>query len=212
MGRYPPGRGLESVKAAPVRLPSARTLAAIAQSGADCRPWYDWAKTEIEAAAPLLGCTPTRVADMLALFSPRVSVKRSVIWAVHYLRTGEFVEDVTRSHVAAVQHYERTREIRGAKTAPFAKALLGDKSAIVLDTWMAVAFGVDPSWIRDRPRLRRRMGAALTRVAELLGWPIAETQAAIWGATVRGQGPYAKVRTIGILAELNRDPLDSLPV
>ncbi len=172
------------------RMPAAK-LRKLALAGADGRPWYDWARAEISAAAPLLGVSETRLADLLALFSPRVSVKKSVRMAVHYIRTGAHSHDVLPMVRVGVAHYEATREIRGCKTAPFAKALMGDKSAVVLDTWMAVAFGLDPGWIKDRPRLRRRMAATLERVAAGLGWPVAETQAAIWAATVRAQGPYA---------------------
>lgn len=196
----------------PVRMPAAK-LRKLALAGADARPWYDWALAEIQAAAPILGVTETRLADLLALFSPRTSVKKSVRLTVHYIRTGGHVHDVLPMVRVGVAYYEATREIRGCKTAPFAKALMGDKSAVVLDTWMAVAFGVDPNWIKDRPKLRRRMAATLQRVADSLGWPVAETQAAIWAATVRGQGPYAKLRTIGLLEEINRPAeVDDLPI
>lgn len=186
------------------RVPSLKYFATLALEGQDMRPWYDWARVEIEMGAPLLGCTPVRLADLLALFSPRVSVKRSVTFAVVYQASrGEFAPDVTRSVRAAVEHYEKTREIRGVKTAPFAKALLGDKSAIVLDSWMGVAFKLpNPKWIGDKRPVREAMNRALIRLSKHLDWPVAEAQAAVWAGTIRRSGPYATARTIGVLEEI----------
>lgn len=186
-------------------MPTAR-LKVMALRGADNRPWYAWARAEIVAGAPVLGIDPVRMADLLALFSPRVNIKTSVRLTTVYVRTGKFDTNTLPSIRASVYHYEQTREIRGPKTAPFAKALMGDEGAVVLDTWMAVAFGINPRWIADRPRLRRRMARTIVRIAEDLGWPPAETQAAVWATAVRSQGPYARVRIIGLLEEINRVP------
>ena len=159
-------------------------LAKLALDGADGRYWYDYAKAQIEAAARHYGIDPKRFADLLSLFSPRVSVKRSIRFAIRYARTGEFEHDVTRNTKAAVAHYDLTGEIRGAKTEPFARALMGDKTAVVFDTWMADAMGVDGSKFAVK-RVHRVQTERLIRVAEYLGWPIAETQAAIWTGIVK---------------------------
>lgn len=180
-------------------MPSVQVLAALAHEGADARGWYREAWVEIELAAPKLGISSTRLADLLALFSPRVSVLRSVRWAIHYSRTGEFMHDATRSHRLAVKHYEQTKEIRGPKTAPFAKALMGDGSALVLDSWMSKALNVD----HKRFEVRAVHDAASKRVrltAMVLGWPVAETQAALWAATVRKH--RVEVPRISIMAEI----------
>lgn len=167
----------------PHMTPVAR-LAEVAEEGSEYRPWYVYAGDQIAKVAPILGTDPGRLADMLALFSPRVSVSRSATWAVTYIQTGRFMADCTRGHKAAVEHYLLTGEIRGPKTGPFAKALRGDPNAIVLDTWMGVAmmpdtnpgrFEVRAVWDKAANRLRE--------VAAYLGWPVAETQAAIWGGT-----------------------------
>lgn len=185
------------------RMTTRVRLTKLAMAGHDMRPWYDNVRSEISLASTQLRCEPKRIADLLAIFSPRVSVFRCVRWTVHYIRTGEFMHDVTRSTKAAVRHYEATGEIRGVKTGPFARALLNDDNAVVLDTWMAVAFNVDPKHIGDKPAVRKAMERSVRAVASTLGWRVVETQAAIWAAIVRGQGPYAVARTMNLMEEVN---------
>lgn len=169
------------------RLASVSTLVRLAEQGEAGRFWYDEAREQVDRGSVLLNIAPRRFADLLALFSPRVAVKRSIRFAVRYAETGEYAADVMRSVRASVDHYEQTGEIRGPKTRPFADALRGDGSAIVLDVWMAVAFGVD-----QRAFNRVGVHAECTRririAAKRLGWTPAETQAAMWYATVRNAG------------------------
>jgi hypothetical protein len=168
-------------------LRTPRTLLPLALAGADGRDWYSHAHAEILRVAPHLGVPPQVFADYLALFSPRVSVARSIKWAIHYVRTYSYMHDCTVSHRLAVMHYRRTGEIRGPKTSAFARAIMGDPNAVVLDVWMARALAV-PQRTLEYPRVHRTATSRLICVAETLAWSPAQVQAAIWHATVREWG------------------------
>ena len=170
-----------------VRIASVDTLEKLALAGADGAGWYDYAHGQVRAGAALLGVAPRRLADLLAVFSPRVTVKRSIRLAVTYARTGEVPYGVLQPTRLALDVYERTGRIRGPKTEPFARALTGDADAVTLDVWMAKAFGVDQSLFSAKgihDRCRRRVESTARR----LGWTPAEVQAAVWTATVRRSG------------------------
>jgi hypothetical protein len=164
-----------------------RHASLLATKGQDCKDWYQFAHAQVIAGAVILDVEPKRFADLLAIFSPRVSVTRSIRFAVHYIQTGQHAHDVMGSIRAAVAHYEETGEIRGPKTGPFAKALMGNPTAIVVDTWMAIAYGVDPGKVRSK-YVREPIDQHIRSVAKRKGWSPAETQAAIWAGIVRQHG------------------------
>lgn len=167
-----------------MRMSSVKTLAATAQKGEIGRTWYEHAHSQILEAAPMLGTTPQRLADILALFSPRISVKRNIRFAVHYIQTGDFLHGTMRPTRAAILHYEATGEIRGPKTSAFARAILNEPSAVVLDVWMARALCVPQAAFNRKPLLAKAT-SRIEKAASELGWHPHETQAAIWTATVR---------------------------
>lgn len=162
-------------------------LCSLSERGYAHRGWYLQAHQQVRHLAGLLGVSTVRCADLLSLFSPRVAVKRSINFTVHYLTTnGEFRQDVTRSVRAAVAYYEQTGIIRGPKTSAFASAIMQDESAVVLDTWMAQAMRVDQ---REFVRQRYEYHAdVVRRVSVRLGIPAARTQAAIWSGIVMEHG------------------------
>jgi len=187
------------------RLRSIHGLTTLALDGADHRGWYADAREQILEVAPtiprptgLTGVDPQTFAELLALFSPRTSVTRSIRWAVHFARTSEYMHDVHRSIRLAVEHWKKTGEIRGLKTAPFARALMGDPDALVLDSWMYKAIGIPPER-SEVPTVHAIAASKVYAVARTLAWPIAETQAAIWAGIVREHGrnvPVLDIRAI----------------
>jgi len=168
----------------------------LALQGESGRHWYNYATEQVKGAAFILDIDSDRLSDLLALFSPRVSVKRNIRVTLAYLATGKHGKGTMKGTKAAVTHYELTGDIRGPKTSAFAKALQGDLSAVVLDTWMADAFGIDQSRFSVKA-VHRECCKRIRAVAGELGWKPAEVQAAIWVAVVRQSGravvPYALV-------------------
>ena len=167
-------------------LTSVETLVGLALLGESGRHWYGDAERTIRTEAERMGVSASRFAAVLAVTSPRVKVKRNWTLTVQYLSTGS-VEGIMKSSRAALSHWEATGEIRGPKTGPFARACLGDRQAIVLDTWMAKAFGVEHKRLGSRlvrEECQRRIQAA----AGVLGWTPAEVQAAVWTAAVIRDG------------------------
>lgn len=182
-----------------VHTTSVRTLITLALAGADGRHWYEDAHAQIIVASPQLNTTPATLAAYLALYSPRVSVLRSIRWALYYLQTGHHPRDTTRSHRLAFEHYLLTGQIRGPKTYPFSQALLGDPDAVVLDIWMSRALHVDQRDF-DRPYLHAVCCSRIRHTARLLNWTPAQTQAAIWFTTCRKHGrnpsPFTLIKEI----------------
>lgn len=120
-----------------------------------------------------------RVGSLLALFSPRVPVKRSVNFTKFYMETNTYRHDVVRTVRAAVDHWEQTGIIRGPKTSAFRDALLGDPNAVVLDVWMSKLFNV------EQKVFSTKSGYALysdkiRRLADKNDMTPRDTQASLW--------------------------------
>lgn len=162
-------------------------LEAYADRGANMRNWYAEARQEIGRLCSREGWDYERFVCILAVTSPRVSVLRNYKFTEHYMRTGYMLPDMMRTIRASVRHYEATGEIRGPKTSAFARNLLGDETALVLDVWMARALDVEPRVVNRKDNLKaayRRVGS----IAATRGWTIAQTQAAIWCGVCKSWG------------------------
>ena len=202
-------------------MSSVATLKTLAVLGAGHRHWYTAGLPALHAAADVLGVSVDVLADVVALTSPRVQVRRNMVLAVRYLQdrehwrtrdTPELARElgVIRSTAAALRHWEATGRIRGPKTRAFARALQGDPTALVLDVWMARALGVAQAKVNQKlpaAKAAQRVG----KVARDLGWTVAETQAAIWAGTIpthrnaAGRRQYQEAPGLGELL------LDALP-
>lgn len=158
-----------------------------ADIGAPLKDWYAEARTEIGRLCSREGWDYDRFVCILAVTSPRVSVLRNFKFADHYMRTGFFMPDMLRTIRASVKHYEATGEIRGPKTGAFARNLLGDETALVLDIWMARALGVEQKPVNRKDNMRTAYRMIGTIAADR-GWTIAETQAAIWCGICKSRG------------------------
>ena len=151
-----------------------------------------------------------RLCDLVAITSPRTSVKRNLRFA-----WGEFTgqprpSDMTRSMRAALDHYYPTGEIRGPKTSRFAQVLRGDDDVVVVDTWTARALSVPDRQARNKAtqELAERVIVAVRRQVSLGGmkfapWTLAETQAAVWAGMIRthykdGKIPLYRTEDVGL--------------
>lgn len=158
-----------------------------ADIGAPLCNWYAEARTEIGRLCSREGWDYDRFVCILAVTSPRVSVLRNYKFADHYMRTGYFLPDMMRTIRASVKHYEATGEIRGPKTSAFARNLLGDETALVLDIWMARALNIEQKVVNRKDNMAAAYRVIGT-IAGARGWTIAETQAAIWCGVCKSYG------------------------
>lgn len=156
-----------------------RTLLKYAQLGWHYRFWYDDAREYIVMECVREGWDVDRFIDIMALTSPRVSVRQNWLMAVEFMQTGRPPARTLPNIRASLAHYEEGGGIRGPKTSAFARALQGDGDALVLDAWMARALDVPHAQVTAKynQRLARRR---MRVVASILGLSIRDTQAAVW--------------------------------
>lgn len=169
---------------------------ALALAGRHGRTWYADAGESIARYALAHGFSFKRVCDVVSILSPRMQVTRNAELAHAYLQ-GLPMRGVMRSRVKALAAYEQTGTFNGPKVNAFSKALQGDPNAVVVDAWVVRALGRGdiprgPGYARIASRVRDLAGA--------LGWPPAETQAALWCGTralVGYGGDYGELRMPG---------------
>lgn len=150
--------------------------------------WYLDAVPYVHAFGWATGVGPELAAGLLAVYSPRVQVRRSVELAHIAALTGHPVQSAIPSARAAHVHLLKTGEIRGPKTGAFARALLGDPDAVVVDTWVMKALGRKRGLpVEDygpcmnvTPKTYPHFAAIVKRLATRLGLSPAAGQAALW--------------------------------
>lgn len=158
---------------------SVRQLLAYARIGRAGQSWYDDARDYIWSECEREKWDMDRFINVLAITSPQVSVVRNWRGTVEYMRTGALPYGFIRSTRVALEHYERTHEIRGRKTSAFARALHGDSTALVLDVWMSRALGVDAGKVTTKENMRKAL-TRMKRVAHAEGISVRDAQAAVW--------------------------------
>lgn len=186
-------------------------LMRLAREGWDHRFWYARAGMNIQTLCLQKGWDWQKFIDVLAVTSPRMAVRRNLRVTMGYMTYGMLPDDVIRSTHAALSHYEETGEIRGPKTSAFAAALKGDTEAVVLDTWMALALGVEQK--KFGTKRGYQSGARRVRfVSAVMGEPPARIQAAIWAGIVRRLGravpvidPAEELDTFGSYLNFNKE-------
>ena len=164
-------------------MTDADTLARMADLGRWKARWYHGAHRTVLSIANQFGKQPQYVADVLAVTSPRVAVTRNIRATRFYFQCGALPTDLIRTTHLALDHYERTGEIRGPKTSRFAKCLMLDEEPVVLDVWMSKALKVPQSWFGSKSGYAAGE-EQIRRAASLCGLPPAQTQAAIWAYAV----------------------------
>lgn len=167
----------------PTRLTPFRKLLALAHAGWHGRTWYRDAATELGSWARSNGWPVDDVLAAFAAGSPRTTVAMHAEVATSLLTDGAVGRPPLPVHIALWNRYQRTGRIdpmgTARKVAAFWRALNGDESAIPIDVWMMRALGMTDKHVRRVASL----DAAETRIrklADMLGWTPAETQAAVW--------------------------------
>lgn len=162
----------------------------LARRGERGRSWYTESSESVKKYADSKGFTHKRVADILAITSPRVSVKRNITLATRYLEEGS-TYGIMLGRIRALQRYERTGEFSGPKVTAFSKALQGDTTVVVVDSWMLKAFGE----LNPTVKAFKYITSVTKMVATRLTWHPVEAQAAIW-VGIREQCGFKNASTL----------------
>lgn len=150
----------------------------------DWHRWYQSARSDIIEVCKVRAWSVEKFIDVLALTSPRTQVKKNIRVTMTYMDGLPVHYAMMPSTCAALKHWEATGEIRGPKTSAFAACLHGDLDQVVLDVWMAAAFKVDQR-LFSRQYTSIPAAERVVKASAIVGLRPAETQAAIWAATVR---------------------------
>lgn len=151
------------------------------------RFWYAHQNKALKAFCISQGWDFKTFCEVLAITSPRVPLKRNFKFTCNYMHGEDFYCTPLPSVFLSLKHYEKTGEIRGLKTRAFAKALQGDKNAVVLDVYMSLIFRVDQKLFGTKSGYAQTSNK-LCKVANALNWTPAQTQAALWCNYLQAQG------------------------
>lgn len=149
--------------------------------------WYDDAREFILTECERHGWDHDDFINVMAVLSPRISVKRNWDLTVQLFETGRLGRGVIRSTRVALKHYQKTGEIRGPKTSAFARALHGDTTALVLDTWMAKALCIPHAQVTGKANMKWAK-VLMQDVAERQGLTVRSAQAAVWAGICKSHG------------------------
>lgn len=145
--------------------------------------WYPMAGQYAAELAGRHGLTLEAAACVISAFSPRVTWQRNVELARLFCE-GEATPGLSNSRLAAEKAVMHGFDaLTGPKTNAFARAIAGDEEAVVIDTWMCKAAGLD----RDAPSTvqYRNIAQAVRTLARRHGLAPSTMQALLWGR-VRG--------------------------
>jgi hypothetical protein len=154
------------------------------QALADAMAWYCEAQAFAKHLTTLTPWTLEVASSVVSSFSPRNK------WANNKAHALSFAMGVNpkglKNNLRMAQASTRLGfgALKGAKTNAFARAISGDMSAVVIDTWMIKAAGLDSTKSVNKTQYAT-LAAAVCRVAHAMKWDNAQAQAAIWCA-VRG--------------------------
>lgn len=166
--------------------------------------WYPLAFREAAAMAEATGFTVECCAAVISHLSPQTRWEDNVRFAWHTL-TNENGERPSaclgESHARALKalHSDTPLETfgkRAPKTRAFARAILGDTDAVVIDTWavraaLADGRGFRDGTVEDMGKILRRVGVyeqvadAYSDAARMVKLPPTALQAIVWGV-IRG--------------------------
>jgi hypothetical protein len=159
--------------------------ASLAKHNLDAALWYDSAIAEIVEVCRRESWDRYRFTSVLALTSPRCSVRRNVRLALSYMR--EHRLHIIRGVRQSLDNWERTGTINGPKVSAFFRALADDDSAIVLDVHMANLFGVRQSSL-SAAKGRLPIENTIREVSQRIGVSPRDVQACLWFGHRRSLG------------------------
>ena len=154
------------------------------QALTDALAWYCEAQAFAKHLTTLTPWTLEVAASVVSSFSPRNKWNNNKAQALLFAMGGK--PKGLRNNLRMAQASTRLgfAALRGAKTNAFARAISGDMSAVVIDTWMIKAAGLDSTKKLSKGRYFA-LASAVTAVALGMGWSNAQCQAAVWCA-IRG--------------------------
>ena len=154
------------------------------QSLVDALAWYNEAQ---QFAMHLTTITPWSLevaASVVSAFSPRNKWANNKAQALLFASGGKPKGLKNNLRMAQASTRLGFNALKGLKTNAFARAISGDMTAVVIDTWMVKAAGLDSTKSLSKGKYFA-LASAVTAVALGMGWSNAATQAVIWCA-VRG--------------------------
>lgn len=176
------------------RMTSVWKLYELAQLGYGSKHWYADCKDWCNNLALLFQLDVDDVVDVLALTSPRVSVKRNQWLATRYLTQGK-TDGMLPSIKRSLEIWDQTGQMGGKKVSAFAAAIrsYGLSDDVVLDVWMARALGI-PQQRLFRLENHAKAVKRIEKVAEMCEVSAAQAQAMIWAGTVLTYGRNLSAR------------------
>lgn len=159
--------------------------------------WYPHAFREAARLAALAGCSVERAAGVIAALSPRAFWGLNLVWAARVLDASAaglqgpplVSTRANRATAWSIATGAADLEALGPKTAVFARAILGDMTAVTVDVWAKrAALGDMTADATVTEQDRTEMTAAYRRAARILEITPRDLQAVVWLA-VRGLKP-----------------------
>ncbi len=148
--------------------------------GADLRQWYPQAQKEIETVCKLERWNVEYFTGLIAACSPRVSVRRSIRQALLFQAQKQYFNNFPSTIRVCVDKWGSQGVLSGQKIEAFRKALLGDESAIVVDTHICKAFRIDQKSLA-RKNVLTAVCDRIKRLADITKSKPRDTQAMLWG-------------------------------
>jgi hypothetical protein len=154
------------------------------QALTDALAWYKEAQEFAQHLTTITPWTLEVASCVVSSFSPRNK------WATNKAHALQFAMGINpkglKNNLRMAQASTRLgfAALKGLKTNAFARAIAGDMSAVVIDTWMIKAAGLDSTKGVNKTQYAT-LAAAVCKVAYGMKWDNAQCQAAIWSA-IRG--------------------------
>lgn len=166
------------------KLRSTKHVKRLAENGLYWATWYDTAIADIDYICTQEQWEPQHFVSVLAILSPRVSVRRNCRAAFVYCGQEQaFFANTLPNVRQSLETYLASGVVGGHKVPYFRNALLGDTESVTLDSWMAYALlACEAPHIKYFRRKATFYAAVklVTRVGELLSLSPRDAQAAIW--------------------------------